>query len=190
MNIHLKKAIFLFLIFISFSSCGKRESVNLMTEKAVKPDNPVQSEYLIIEKVIDGDTFRMSDGEKVRLIGIDTPEKYDSDKLDRQSVESKRDKETIKRLGEAASEYVRALAEGKKVRLEKDKSNQDRDRYGRLLRYVYFEDGTLLNAKIISDGYANVYNSSSVSKLEEFKKLEKDARENKRGLWGNVDGLR
>ncbi len=148
------------------------------------------NEFLIVTKVIDGDTFKMSDGEKVRLMGIDTPEKFESDKLDRQSGQSGRDKETIKKLGEASSEYVRKLVEGKKVTLVKDPGYDDRDKYGRLLRYIYMEDGTFVNAKILEDGYANVYYSKQISKMDEFKKLEREARENKRGLWGEVDGLK
>ena len=87
------------------------------------------NDYLIVTKVIDGDTFKMSNGEKVRLMGIDTPEKFESDKLDRQSGQSGRDKETIKKLGEASSEYVRKLVEGKKVTLVKDPGYDDRDKY-------------------------------------------------------------
>ena len=148
------------------------------------------NDYLIVTKVIDGDTFKMSNGEKVRLMGIDTPEKFESDKLDRQSGQSGRDKETIKKLGEASSEYVRKLVEGKKVTLVKDPGYDDRDNYGRLLRYIYMEDGTFVNAKILEDGYANVFYSKQISKMDQFKKLEREARENKRGLWGEVDGLK
>ncbi|HMS33820.1 MAG TPA: thermonuclease family protein [Ignavibacteria bacterium] len=162
---------------------AKQEKIE--TEKQIQTN-----EYLFVTKVIDGDTFKMSNGEKVRLTGIDTPEKFESDKLDRQSGQSGRDKETIKKLGEASSEYVRKLVEGKKVTMVKDQGYDDRDKYGRLLRYIYLEDGTFVNAKILEDGYANVYYSKQISKMDEFKKLERDARENKRGLWGEVDGLK
>ena len=67
---------------------------------------------------------------------------------------------------------------------------EDKDKYNRLLRYVYLEDGTFVNARIIEDGYANVYIAAQVSKINEFKRLEREARENKRGLWGEVNGLR
>ncbi|MCY7362903.1 MAG: thermonuclease family protein, partial [Ignavibacteria bacterium] len=88
-----------------------------------------------------------------------------------------------------SSDYVRNLVEGKQVTLVKEPGYEDRDKYGRLLRYVYMEDGTFVNAKIIQDGYANVYNAANVSKINEFRKLEREARENKRGLWGRVEGL-
>ena len=66
----------------------------------------------------------------------------------------------------------------------------DKDRYGRLLRYVYLEDGTFVNAKLIQDGYANVYDKFPISKLDEFRQYYREARENRRGLWGDVDGLK
>jgi endonuclease YncB( thermonuclease family) len=59
-----------------------------------------------------------------------------------------------------------------------------------LLRYVYFEDGTFVNGKIVQDGYAQVYENFLVSKLEELRKYQQEARENKRGLWGDVEGLK
>lgn len=181
--------LFIISVFISGSSCGIKNRENLPQNKSVKTEqNP--GEYLIVTKVIDGDTFKMSNGEKVRLIGIDTPEKYDSDKLDRESVRTGRDRNTIKKLGEEASEYVRKLVEGKRVKLVSEPGYEDKDKYGRSLRYVYLEDGTFINAKIIEEGYANVYNAANVSKIIEFRRLEKEARENNRGLWGEVEGLK
>jgi len=165
----------------------------LDTAKKEKIESEKQTqniEYLIVTKVIDGDTFKMSNGEKVRLLGIDTPEKFDSDKLDRQTDRSGRYKETIKKLGEASSEYVRKLVEGKKVKLVREPGYDDKDKFGRSLRYIYLEDGMFVNAKILEDGYANIYYSKQISKMDEFKRLERDARENKRGLWGEVEGLK
>ena len=154
--------------------------------ESIKQDE--QSDFVIVERVVDGDTFKMANGEKIRLLGIDTPEKFQSSKLDKDSKKSGQDKKTLQALGQAASDYVKNLAEGKKVRLVKEPGT-DKDKYGRSLRYVYLEDGTLVNAKIIQDGYANVY-PTPISKIEEFRKYEREARENKRGLWGEVKGLK
>ena len=150
--------------------------------------NDEQSDFILVERVVDGDTFKMAGGERIRLLGIDTPEKFQSTKLDKDSKKSGQDKKTLQALGEAASEYVKKLAEGKKVRLVKEPGT-DKDKYGRSLRYVYLEDGTLINAKIIRDGYANVY-PTPISKLDEFRKYEREARENKRGLWADMKGLK
>ncbi|HEY5124183.1 MAG TPA: thermonuclease family protein [Ignavibacteria bacterium] len=147
-------------------------------------------EYVIVSKVVDGDTFKLSNGEKVRLLGIDTPEYYESDKLDRDAETSGLDKKTIRKLGKLASDYVRNFAEGKKVYLVKEPYYDDRDKYGRLLRWVYLEDGTFINGKIISDGYAQVFEKFPVSKIDELRKLQREARENNRGLWGEVEGLK
>ena len=181
---------FIILISLAGISCDLKKTDNVKNENISKEKSENDGEYLIVTRVVDGDTFKMSNGEKVRLLGIDTPEKYESDKLEREADRTGRDKETIRKLGEASSEYVKNLVEGKRVKLIKESNYEDTDKYGRQLRYVYLEDGTLLNAKIIEDGHANVYNSANISKLDEFRKLERDARESKRGLWGEVQGLK
>ncbi len=164
-----------------------------LVKKFTEPDSSAgdnkSGEYYTVVRVVDGDTFELEDKIKVRLLGIDTPEKYESKKLDKDAEVSGQDKKTIKKLGKLASDYVRGFAEGKRVRLERDPKNDDKDKYGRLLRYVYLEDGTCVNAKIIKDGYAQVYEKFEITKLDEFRKLQKEARENNRGLWGPVDGL-
>lgn len=146
-------------------------------------------EILIVKRVVDGDTFELSNGEKVRLLGIDTPEKFESKKLDKDIEATGQDKKTIKKLGKLASDYVKNFVEGKKVILEREPNYDDKDRYGRLLRWIYLEDGTFVNGKIVRDGYAQVYERFPVSKLDELRKYQKEARENNRGLWGPVEGL-
>ncbi|MCI0449285.1 MAG: thermonuclease family protein [Chlorobi bacterium] len=151
-----------------------------------------QSKSYAVKKVSDGDTFEIEmDGkkEKVRMLGIDTPERHQSSKLDKDSERTGRDKETIKKLGELAYKYVLKLIGGRKVILQSEPNGDDRDRYGRLLRYVYLEDGTFVNLKIVEDGYANAYRRFNLSKQSEFIEAEKQARENKRGLWGDLKGL-
>lgn len=168
-----KKNLYIILItLILFYGCGKSEK-----------------EFSVVKRVIDGDTFELEDGRKVRLIGIDAPEKYDSEKLERDAIKSNKDKATIKELGRLSTEYVKSFVEGKKVYLEKERGGSDKDRYGRLLRYVYLEDGTLVNAKIIREGYAYVYEKYPFSKQDEFRQYYREARENNRGLWGNIENL-
>jgi micrococcal nuclease len=140
-------------------------------------------EKLIVKRVVDGDTFVMSNNERVRLIGIDTPEKFQSSKLEKDAERTGKDKKAIQELGKVASEYVKNMVEGKVVTLVRDGKSSDKDKYNRLLRYIYLEDGTCVNAKIIEDGYANAYTKFPFDKEIEFRKLEKEARTNKRGLW-------
>ena len=126
------------------------------------------SSATVVSRVIDGDTFELSDGQKVRYIGIDSPE-------------TKHPRKGIECFGQAASDYHRQLVEGRTVKLVKDVS--DRDRYGRLLRYVYLDD-QFLNEELVRNGYAL---SSSyppdVAQQELLRQAEMEARLNKRGLW-------
>ena len=73
------------------------------------------------------------------------------------------------------------MVEGKQVRLEYDW--QRKDKYGRTLAYVYLEDGTFLNLEIIKQGYGFAYTKYPFKFLEEFRQAEKEARQNKIGLW-------
>jgi micrococcal nuclease len=74
------------------------------------------------------------------------------------------------------------MVEGKEVRLEYDQTR--RDRYNRVLAYVYLMDGTFLNAEIIKQGYGFAYTKYPFKYMEEFRAYEREARENERGLWG------
>jgi micrococcal nuclease len=93
------------------------------------------TEKALVTTVIDGDTVELADGRHVRYLGIDAPEAGEY-------------------YAENATEKNRELVEGKIVELLKGK--EDKDRYGRLLRYVYV-DGVFVNAELISGGFAKVY---------------------------------
>lgn len=143
---------------------------------------PQQKSIVYVAKAIDGDTLKLSTGEHVRLIGIDTPESRYNTKLERDSARSRKDIKAIIKMGKEASNFTKHLTEGKRVRLEFDV--QKHDKYKRLLAYVYLEDGTFVNAKIIEEGYAQVMTiPPDVKYTEMFLKLQQDARRNNRGLW-------
>lgn len=122
----------------------------------------------IVVEAIDGDTLRLEGGEKVRLIGVDTPE-------------TKHPTKPVEYFGREASAFTKRLAEGRTVRLEFDQDTKDK--YGRTLAYVYLADGTFLNAEIIRQGYGHAYTRFPFKYMEEFRKHEREARENSRGLW-------
>ena len=146
---------FLFFVFLSLINIGCARS----------------QAFQHVERVVDGDTFVLIGGERVRLIGIDTPESVHPEK-------------PVEPFGREASAYLKKLVEGKGVRLEFDV--QDRDRYGRLLAYVYLGDGTFVNAEIVRNGYAAVLTvPPNVTHAEEFLALQREAREGRRGLWSN-----
>ncbi|MBE2227464.1 MAG: thermonuclease family protein [Ignavibacteria bacterium] len=107
--------------------------------------------------------------------------------MDRDSERSGKDKELIKALGKLASEYTESLLLNQKVILLPDSTNSDTDRYGRLLRYAYLEDGTFFNLKIIQDGYAYAYTKYPVIYKDQFLEAQREARDNSRGLWGDIN---
>jgi micrococcal nuclease len=146
------------------------------------------SEIHTVKRVIDGDTILLENNERVRLIGVDTPEVHESDKLHRDVERTQRDLDTIRKLGKMASVFTKEMVEGKRVRLEYDQANAaigHRDRYGRILAYVYLEYGTFLNAEIVRQGYGVAYTKYPFKYADEFRKYEREAREKRRGLWGN-----
>ncbi|HPS65311.1 MAG TPA: thermonuclease family protein [Ignavibacteria bacterium] len=177
------KIFFIVSLFI-FTSCSE-ETANIPSKNQKQKNEPVHSETSSVKRVVDGDTFELENGERVRLLGIDTPEKFTSNKMDSDAKKSGLDVETIKQLGEAASHYADSLMEGRKIFLVSDPLNDDKDRYGRLLRYIYTEDGMLYNLKIILDGYAFAYTNFPVIMKDTFLNAEESARKNKRGLWSN-----
>ncbi|MFC1539907.1 thermonuclease family protein [Gemmatimonadota bacterium] len=125
-----------------------------------------------VERVIDGDTIRVRINdlvETVRYIGVDTPE----------TVHPTR---RIEPYGLAASAFNRTLVEGRRVRLECDV--EERDRYGRLLAYVY-TDSLFVNAELLRQGYAQVMTvPPNVRHADDFVRLQREARLADRGLWG------
>jgi len=137
---------------------------------------------ILVTRAVDGDTLQLESGERVRLIGIDTPEMHESDKLYRDSQRTKQDIQTIKELGRRAYAFTRDLVEGKRVSLEFDVEKHDK--YGRVLAYVYLKDNTFVNAEIVKQGYASLMSiPPNVKYADAFLKLYRQARENNRGLW-------
>jgi endonuclease YncB( thermonuclease family) len=123
----------------------------------------------------DGDTITVDMNgveEKVRFIGVDTPETHDP----RKSVQC---------YGQAAAAFTKNYIGANRVRLTADPENSNRDRYGRLLRYVYLPSGELVNAEIIKQGYGFAYVYFPFSKMEEFKSYQKTAEQQQLGLWGD-----
>ncbi len=124
--------------------------------------------YKRVTSVIDGDTIELASGERVRYIGIDTPETHHPDK-------------PVECYGERATERNRELVEGKEVELVSEGEN--RDQYGRLLRHV-FVDGTFVNSQLIWEGFARARSFGEPSKFHQvFVQMEVVARDAERGLW-------
>ena len=140
-----------------------------------KNENTVYK-YYTVNKVIDGDTLSITmDGvsEKIRLIGINTPETVDP-------------RTPVQCFGKEASSRMKDLAEDNLIRLEYDDTQGTRDVYNRILAYVYLEDGQMLNRKMIAEGYAYEYTYLTPYKYQkEFRELQTLARTSARGLWSS-----
>lgn len=124
--------------------------------------------------VVDGDTLDVRLGgrrERVRLIGINTPESVDP----RRPVEC---------YGREASAKAKELLRGQTVLLEADPSQDEQDRFGRLLRYVWLPDGRLFNLEMVAQGYAFEYTFAAPYKYrDEFRRAQARARSDGLGLW-------
>lgn len=130
-----------------------------------------------VTRFSDGDTITIDMNgkeETIRFIGADTPETHDPRKA-------------VQCYGPAASAYTKNIitAQGKKVRLAGDAKSSNRDRYDRLLRYVYLPDGTLLNQKLIAEGYAFYYPYFPFTKSDDFAAAQQAARSANKGVWGS-----
>ena len=158
-----------FLLFLGVAYAEAREPVSLV-------------------RIIDGDTIVVRyhlKNEHVRLIGIDTPESKDNKRAHFVSKREGVDLDEMLSEGERAKSFVeRELDEKEELSLELDV--EARDRYGRLLAYVYLPNGEMLNELIMKAGYAYVLTvPPNVRYAERFLKEFRDARDKKRGLWGN-----
>jgi micrococcal nuclease len=129
-----------------------------------------------VTKVVDGDTidiFMRGKTVRLRLIGLDTPETVDPRK-------------PVQCFGEAASAEAKKLLTDQWVRIETDPSQGTLDKYGRTLAYVFLPDGTNYEEYMIAEGYGHEYTYDLPYTYQaEFKAAERNAREEKKGLWAD-----
>jgi len=128
-----------------------------------------------VTRFVDGDTITVDMNgtkETIRMLGVDTPETH-------------KPNAPVQCYGPAASAYTKNLIGDQTVRLEADPENQNRDRYGRLLRYVYLPDGKLISRELIANGYGFAYTLFPFTKTDDFVAAEEQAKAADKGLWGN-----
>lgn len=165
------------LVGIGITAPPKTETEN-KSEQAVTTTTPTpetaqqkqQDRLFLVTRVIDGDTIEIEGGQRVRYIGIDTPETVDPRK-------------PVQCFGVEASNKNKDLVSGKRVRLEKDVS--ETDKYNRLLRYVYI-DNLFVNLELVKEGYA--YSSTyppDVKYQNQFVEAQRLAKEQNKGLWSS-----
>lgn len=141
---------------------------NIDTKQVEHVESDLTEDKLTVTRIVDGDTIELSNGKKVRYIGIDTPE----------SVAPNTEVECF---GKEATVKNTDLVLNKEVTLVKDIS--ETDQYGRLLRYVYVDD-KFINDILVRDGYANASSyPPDIKYQDQFRQAEDEARTNNRGLW-------
>jgi micrococcal nuclease len=167
----LKKIILILFPLLFLSSCSFSDFSSINWPSFLEPKS---SDGYLVEKVVDGDTIKVREGKDlvtVRLIGLDTPEIRDP----RQAVQC---------FAQEASDKAKEILSGQRVYLEDDISQGDKDKYQRLLRYVYLEDGTLFNQWMIENGYGHEYTYNIPYKFQaEFQEAERQAQAKSLGLW-------
>lgn len=134
---------------------------------------PVDEKLVKVVNVVDGDTVLINlEGtvELVRLIGVDAPE-----------IKGPYSEEQC--YGKESYEYLKDILNGEMIVIKSEDDSSDRDKYNRLLRFVYLSDGTLLNSHLIEEGYAFVYSFVDFSEKDNFLLLERKARDSRVGLW-------
>jgi len=141
-------------------------------ERAAWPGPPKGAVAAKVQRVVDGDTFVATVNgrrERVRVIGVDTPESVDPNRPDEP-------------FGEEASDFAKRYLDGETVRMAGDV--EPRDRYGRMLAYVWLADGTFWNALLAAEGYAQQLTiPPNVTYADLFRRLVGEARRENRGLW-------
>lgn len=131
--------------------------------------------------IYDGDTLKVSGIGKVRLLGIDCPEREDSPRDSYYLKQHGIDRWQLRKVSADALQYLIKIAKNQQVRLEFDR--QKTDVYGRTLAYVYLADGRMLNRLMLEQGLAAVFRRFDFREKNDFIKLEKRAREHQWGLW-------
>ena len=155
----------------SFFVLDSGRNISGVPETHHREDFPGDKAYRV-EKVIDGDTIRIDyngQSERVRLIGVDTPEMDNSDKK-------------LRALAKRATKYTEKLLGKRSVYLRFDQDR--RDRYNRLLAYVYrASDGLFVNLELVREGYANAFVKYPFEHKDLFQHHEAQARKARKGIW-------
>ncbi|MBD2862608.1 thermonuclease family protein [Paenibacillus oceani] len=128
-----------------------------------------------VKRVVDGDTLETKEGDKVRLIGMNTPETV-------------KPNSPVEAYGKEASAFSKKQLTGKTVYLFADAG--DTDKYGRKLRYLFIQgESVMYNETLLREGYANTMTIvPNVTFAKTFVEAEREARNTNKGLWGKKGG--
>ena len=150
-------------------------SKDVLSQTSEKPTIQATNSYKV-SKVIDGDTIDVlinNKSVKVRVIGINTPETVDP-------------RRPVQCFGREASDHAKSILTNQMVQLEPDLTQSDKDKYSRLLRYVFLPDGKDYGLIMIKEGYAYEYTYELPYKFQkEYKAAQNEAENLKVGLWSD-----
>lgn len=162
------------VVLIARGYINPKNTQNQYASRKIEQDEGVRQQATVVE-IVDGDTIKIDYHgkiEKLRMIGIDTPE----------SVHPNKKKNT--KQGKTASNFTKQELLNKKIEVEFDV--QKRDKYGRLLGYVYV-DGKMYNKTLLEEGYARLATyPPNVRYVDDFKEIQKQAQQNKKGFWNDT----
>lgn len=163
------------ILLLSLTACQNGQSANsedpfltqILSQYPELEDQPYEIDT--VQRIVDGDTFVTSKGDKVRMIGVNTPEVHGK----------------VEAFGEEASTYTKEQLAGRTVYMFQDASSTDK--YGRLLRYVFIDQDPLMyNDRLLIEGLANTMTiAPNVMYADHFVQLEQAARQQNKGLWGD-----
>ena len=153
-------------LVVSLHPAADQETKTVFDGKSIPT---MRGTHAHVSRVIDGDTVELSNGERLRYIGIDTPEVVSA-------------KKSAQCFAAEGTQRNKELVEDKDIIFYSDIS--PRDIYGRLLGFVYLPDGTFVNNVLVNEGYAFAYPyKPDISQAQEFKNAETTARKKSIGLW-------
>lgn len=164
-------AVLVLIAFFLQENPAKDQNIQVLGEH-------INNEAYEVVSITDGDTLKIKVSENedakiqtIRLIAVNTPEIHHPTK-------------PVECFGNEAKVFLENLLKDKKVKIETEPKDSDKDKYGRYLRYLFLEDGTNINEAIIKNGYgyeATYVNGYKYQKL--FKDAQNYAEQNKLGLW-------
>lgn len=162
-------------VWLNNSGLSLKQNKDIQPSATINQTIPIRETAKVL-KVVDGDTIEVNlnnKTERVRLIGIDSPEILD-------------ERKSIQCFGKEASDKAKKILLDKTIILESDPTQGEKDEYGRLLRYVFL-DGLNFNKYMIDNGYAREYTfKSRIYKYQsEFIQAENQAKKESKGLWGS-----
>ncbi|WP_330633775.1 thermonuclease family protein [Halocatena halophila] len=174
---------------VVLAGCVSPIDTNGTSSSSLPPPDGAEERQATVAEIIDGDTleveFENGEVDTIRLLGVDTPEtqsRYeDPPEFDVPDTAAGRD--WLLNWGGEAKSFAKNELEGKQVQIVTDPEADRRGSFGRLLAYIYYDDGSNFNRRLLEKGLARRYDDSTFSYRKEFGAIETEARDAKRGLW-------